>query len=213
MALDATLKTALEGASVTTFTAVSIAISGGATIRLVSGGTVVIGANTYTAEDATYGTLGSVETITDGADGQATRATITLLPPTSSAIAALAAATAQGSVVIVYQGAMDTATGLSIGTVETLFTGELDYPRVMVGADSYALVLECGTEEGRLLEPNEERKLSDAFHQTAWSGELGLEFATRLVRKIYWRATDPASSAIKGPKIFGVEINRPRGAP
>lgn len=174
---------------------------------------MTIGGNVYAAEDATYGTLGSVETISDGADGQATRATITLFPPTSAAISALAAATAQGSVVLVYQGAINTSTGASIGTVETLFTGELDFPRVVVGADSYALVLECGTEEGRLLEPNEERKLSDAFHQIAWSGELGLAFATRLTRKIYWRAADPATSQIKGRSVFGVNIPPVRGAP
>lgn len=209
MAIDATLKAALEGAAPTTFTAISIAISGGATIRLVSGGVITFGGNTYTTEDATYGTLGDVDTIADGADGQATRCTITLLPPTSSAISALAAATAQGSVVTVYQGAVNTSTGASIGTVETLFTGELDFPRVQVGPNGYALVLECGTEESRLLEPNMERKLSDAFHQTCWSGELGLAFATRLPRKIYWRATDPATAGVKGKgvKFFGVQVN------
>lgn len=208
MAMDATLKAALQGATVTTFTAVSIAITGGATIRLVSGGVVTIGGNTYATEDSTYGTLGDVDTITDGADGQATRCTITLLPPTSSAISALAAATAQGSTVIVYQGAQNTSTGASIGTVETLFAGELDYPRLVVNDGSYALILECGTEESRLLEPNMERKLSDAFHQSCWTGELGLAFATRLTRKIYWRATDPATAGVKGKgvKFFGVQV-------
>jgi hypothetical protein len=207
--MDATLKAALQGAAPTTFTAVSIAISGGATIRLVSGGVVTIGGNVYSAEDATYGTLGGVETIADGADGQATRCTITLFPPSSSAITALAAATAQGSTVIVYQGAVNTSTGASIGTVETLFTGELDFPKLAISANAYALTLECGTEESRLLEPNEERKLSDAFHQTCWSGELGLTFATRLTRKIYWRATDPSTSGVKGKgvKFLGVQVN------
>lgn len=206
MALDATLKTALEGAAPTTFTAVEIIINGGATIRLVSGGVVTIGGNVYSAEDSTYGTLGDVDTIADGADGQATRCTITMFPPSTAAITALAAATAQGSTVTVYQGAVNVSTGASIGTVETLFLGELDYPRMMINESSYALFLECGTEEGRLLEPNEERKLSDAFHQSIWTGELGLAFATRLTRKIYWRANDPATTAIKGPTVFGVDV-------
>ena len=127
--MDATLKAALAGATVTTFTAVSIAINGGATIRLVSGGFVVISGNTYSAEDATYGTLGDVDTVSDGADGQATRCTIVMLPPSSAAITALAAASAQGSVVTVYQGAINASTGASIGTVETLFAGELDFCR------------------------------------------------------------------------------------
>lgn len=206
MAMDATLKAAWQGAAPVIFTAVSIAISGGATIRLVDGGTVTIDGNVYASEDATYGTLGGVETIADGADGQATRATITLFPPTSAAIAAISAATAQGSVVTIYQGSVNPATGASIGTVETLFLGELDYPEPAISGDSYALVLECGTEEGRLLERNEERKLSDAFHQTCWSGELGLSFATRLRRKIYWRSTDPATAAIKSVKFMGLDV-------
>lgn len=208
MAMDATLKAAWQGSAPVVFTAVSIAISGGATIRLVDGGVVTISGDVYSAEDATYGTLGGIETISDGADGQATRCTITLYPPSSAAISALAAATAQGSVVTVYQGAANPSTGASIGTVETLFLGELDYPRFSVSGASYALTLECGTEEGRLLEPNMERKLSDAFHQVAWSGELGLEFVTRLRRKIYWRANDPATSAIKGKsvRIFGQSV-------
>jgi hypothetical protein len=192
--MDSALKTALEGAAPVTFTAVSIALNGGATIRLVSGGLVTIDGNAYAAEDSTYGTLGSVETIGDGADGQATRATITLLPPSSAAIAAIAAATAQGSPVYVYQGAVNPSTGALIG-VETLFRGELDFGRLQVGS-SYALIMECGTEEGRLLEENAERKLSDSFHQAVWPGELGLEFVTTVTRKIYWRANDPAGPGV-----------------
>lgn len=196
MAMDATLKAALQGAAPTTFTAVSISISGGATIRLVSGGVITFGGNTYTAEDATYGTLGDVETISDGADGQATRCTITLLPPTPSAIAALTAATVQGSSVSVYQGAVNPTTGASIGTVETLFSGELDFPRLIVSPDRYAIIFECGTEEGRLLEVNDERKLSDAFHKACWPGELGLSYVTRLPQTVYWRMNKPSGVGV-----------------
>lgn len=192
--MDATLKTAFQGAGVTTFTAVSIALSSG-TIYLVSGGAdITIGAQLYSADHATYGVLDNVDLITDGVDGQTTRATITLLPPSSAAIAAVAAADEQDAAVYVYQGAVNTATGASIGTVETLFRGELDYPSLSVSEAGYALTIECGTEEGRLLERNEERKLVNSFHQACFAGELGLEKVTALVRKVYWRASDPGSS-------------------
>lgn len=203
MTMDATLKAALQGASPTTFTAVSIAITGGATIRLCSGGFVVLGGNTYSAEDATYGVLGDIDTLSDGADGQATNFEITLHPPSLAALSALAAASAQGSVVTVYQGAVDPATGASIGTAETLVTGELNRTRRLVGRETSALVLICSTEEARLLERNEEWNLSDQSHQAAWPGELGEAFATGLTGKVWWRVTDPASSQIKGKKIFG----------
>jgi len=199
--VDATLKTAFEGAGVTTFTAVSIALSGG-TIYLVSGGAdITISAQLYSAHHATYGVLGNVEVISDGIDGQTTRATITMLPPTSAAIADLAAADEQDALVYVYQGAVNTATGASIGTVETLFRGELDYPSLSISEGGYVLTLECGTEEARLLERNEERKLVDSFHQACFPGELGLEKVTALVRKIYWRANAPTTI-----KFFGQTV-------
>ena len=195
--MDATLKTAFQGASVTTFTAVSIALSGG-TIYLVSGGAdITISSQLYTAAHSTYGVLDNVEVISDGIDGQTTRATITMLPPTSGAISALAAVGEQGAAVYVYQGAVNTATGASIGTVETLFRGELDYPALSVNAGAYRLTLECGTEEARLLERNEERKLVDSFHQACFSGELGLEKVTALVRKVYWRAKEPGVNNVQ----------------
>lgn len=202
MALDATLKAALEGAAPTTFTAVSIAISGGSTIRLVSGGVITISGNVYASEDATYGTLDMVETVTDGADGGVSRATIKLLPPSGAAITALIDPDAQGSVVIVYQGAVNTATGASIGTVETLFTGELDYCRLSVDSTGWKLDIECGTEEGRLLEANEEWKLSNAFHTAIWPGEFGLENVSAVLRKVYWRATNPAGAFGLGGGTF-----------
>ena len=200
--MDATLKTEFQAAGLTTFTAVSIALSGG-TIYLVSGGAdITIAAQLYSAYNTTYGALGEVDIINDGIDGQTTRATITLHLPSSAAIAALAATAEQDARVYVYQGAVNTATGASIGTVETLFRGELDYPSLFVGESGYALTLECGTEEARLLERNEERKLVNTFHQACFSGELGLEKVTALVRKVYWRATAPTTV---------VATSRPRG--
>jgi hypothetical protein len=207
--VDATLKTEFEAAGLTTFTAVSIALSGG-TIYLVSGGAdITISSQLYSAYNATYGALGEVDIISDGIDGQTTRATITLHPPSSVAIGNLSAADEQDARVFVYQGAVNTATGASIGTVETLFRGELDYPSLAINEAGYALTLECGTEEARLLERNEERKLVDSFHQACFSGELGLEKVTALVRKVYWRATATVSagSNVNGKGLSGV-INR-----
>lgn len=193
--MDATLKAEFEKPGLTTFTAVSIALSGG-TVYLVSGGAdITISAQLYSAYNSTYGALGDVDVISDGIDGQTTRATITLHPPSSAAIAAISAPTEQSARVFVYQGAVNTATGASIGTVETLFRGELDYPSLSVSEAGYALTLECGTEEARLLERNDERKLVNSFHQACFPGELGLEKVTALVRKVYWRATATASTA------------------
>jgi len=196
--VDGTLKAALQ-LHPTTFIAVSIALPGG-TVRLLSGGQVTFDGNLYSAWDGTYGSLLEVATVSDGSDGQATRLEITLAPPAVSAMTTLSAPAAQGSLVQVWLGAVNEATGVSIGTPDLLFRGELDRPRLAIGGNAFAIIIECGTEEGRLLERNEERTLCDAFHQSIWPGEKGLEYAVRLPRKIYWRASDPATAGVK-PRI------------
>lgn len=200
--MDATYKAALEGAGFTSFTAVNIALSGG-TIYLVDGADITIDGNLYTGLHATYGALGEVETISDGADGQATLVNVTLLPPSMAAIGTFLAACPQGTAINIYQGAVTASTGVVIGAPEPLLRGEFDVADVSVGEGSFGLTLRVITEMTRLLERNEERKMSDAHHQTCFSGELGETFANGLVKKINWRVSDPASSPIKGKQTFG----------
>lgn len=196
--MDATLKAAFEGASFTSFTAVSF----GGAIFLSSGVDVTISSQLYSAYNSTYGSLKDVEVIADGADGQASRATVMVSPPSMSAISTWLTACPQGTTVYIYQGALNSS-GASIGTVETLLRGEIDVPRVGIGGE-YVLTFEVGTEELRLLERNEERKLSDAFHQSCFSGELGFEFTTALSRQIPWRSKDPTVS--QTITIFGQKV-------
>lgn len=192
--MDATLKAALEGAGFVTFTAVSFALSGG-TIYLSSGVDVTISGQLYSAYNSTYGSLKDVDVIADGSDGQASRGTVVVSAPSMSAMSTWVANCSQGTAVYIYQGAINPSTGASIGTVETLLRGEIDVPRIAPGLGVFDLTWEVGTEELRLLERNEERKLSDAFHQSCFSGETGLSRTSALTRQIPWRAKDPAASA------------------
>lgn len=155
-------------------------------IRLTDGGFVIWAGALFDGRDEVYGTLGSVEEIEDGADGQATRCAITVLPPDTVAMAQLASPLVQGSHVTVSLGAVNRGTGQLIGEPDLLFRGELDYGRLGVG-DSWSLVLECGTEEARQLELNADQRLSDSYHKTIWAGERGLENLTDVKRKIHWQ--------------------------
>lgn len=201
--MDATLKAAFEGASFTSFTAVSFALSGG-TIYLSSGVDVTISGQLYSAYNSTYGSLKDVDVIADGADGQASRATVYFSFLSVSARNTFLTNCPQGTAVYIYQGALNSS-GASIGTVETLFRGEFDIPRIGVGIQDETVALEIGTEELRLLERNEERKMSDAFHQSCSPGEKGFEFTSALTRQIPWRTKDPSVSGqtitILGKKI------------
>ena len=192
--MDASLITALQGAAPTLVHLVTVTLSG-ATVRwLDAGGSgfVVWSGNTYSAENATYGALGAIGAIEDGADGQATVCDLTILCD-ATAMALWIAPERQGSLVTVHVGAVTPATGLLIGEPELLFRGELDQPRIAAGGGQ-ALIFDCITEEARMLEPNEEQRLTDSFQKAVWPGDLGCEHIDDVERKIYWRESDPTGA-------------------
>lgn len=165
----------------------------GAPLCLTDGGFVVFdagegeGAETYLGRHPVYGVLDNVGSIRDGAEAQTTRIDIGVLPPSDTAVAALASPTIQGVRVQWWEGVVDRDTGGLIGQPELKFDGEIDKPRFRVG-DSWLLTLECGTQAERQLEANADWRLNDAFHQTIWPGELGLSFVDGVTRKKEWRS-------------------------
>lgn len=190
--MDAALVTAFQAPAPIKATLVRFDIPGGA-LCLTDGGFVAFdagegeGVETYLGRHPVYGVLDSVGSIKDGAEVQTTRIDIGILPASADAAAALAAPSTQGVRVQWWEGVIDPATGLLIGAPELKFDGEIDKPRFRVG-DSWALVLECGTQAERQLEPNADWRLNDAFHQMIWPGELGLSFVDGVTRKVEWRS-------------------------
>lgn len=182
--MDASLLAGLSLNSPLTVILVTVKL-GDWTICWTDGGCVPWGDTLYAARDEIYGVLHSVEEIEDGADNQATRCAITVLPPGAQALAELAAQNAQGSPVTVHLGAVDRDTGRLIGEPDLLFRGELDVPTLAVGG-SWSLNLECGSEESRCLEPNADQRLSDAYHRAIWPGERGFSHVVQTTRKIHW---------------------------
>lgn len=180
---------------------VKIELIGGDTVRLVlGGGTVIVGdgvdAEVYTGRHEVFGTLGSITGVGDGIEAQASRCTITVAPPTGTAMATITDPLVQDSPVEVWKTSIHRGTGRPVGELELLFQGELDYGDLTVG-ESWILGLECGTEEGRLLEPNDERRLTHGFHTSIWSDELGLEYVG-IAYTIYWRVQGPSGAIVTG---------------
>ncbi len=163
------------------------------TLRLTTGGFLVWGSELFVQRDPTFGTLGDLPVFEDGIDSQTTRADFTLYPADHAALATLADRKHQRSLVEVFDACVDPDTGLMEGEPDPLFRGEYDFARYTIGS-SEELIIECGTEESRLNEPNEDRRLSDPHHRDIWPGELGLSHVTGVGRKIYWRADQPGGS-------------------
>lgn len=149
--------------------------------------------NTYRARDATYGTLAEISEITDGIDDDGSPVQITITPPSLASMAALAAADAQGGWVTIHLTAKNPDTGLMVGDPYPLHLGELDQPRLRPGKVR-RLEYDIITGEARALQPNEEQRQTDAFHQFIWDGELGNEHATDGTKRSYWREDEPRNA-------------------
>jgi len=173
------------------FGAVEIVLPG-ATVRLLDGaGMATFGGRTFTGRDATFGVLGGVSDFADGLDDQAPSLTLTLLPPSNAAMAAFAAATAQGSTVSIWVGAMDAVTGQVIADPDLVFVGETDVPTQKVSDGQRELELTVISIFDRFLETDEGERLNTGFHQSIWAGEKGLEFISFVRNQPIWGADAP----------------------
>lgn len=196
--MDEDLIEALEGPAPVIVHLVTVELPDTTLRWTYEGGFVVWGANTYQFSDAAYGVLGRLSEMEDGVTGNATPLDLSILCDTE-AMADLIAPDVQGSLVTVHLGAVDRATGLLVGEPELLFRAELDQPNIAAGP-SLGLDFQCITEEARCLEPNEEQRLTSAFHKSVWPGELGYDFVTDLEQKVYWRMDDPTNAVVRtGP--------------
>ena len=200
-ALSGALETALDGLAPRVFVAVKITLPDATVIRLLDGaGMVVIDGATYVGRDETYGVLGTIEGVTDGLGDELPALGITLLPPTNVATAAIAAPTVQGSEVIAMFGAVNPATGASIGTPYVFFAGVIDQAVLAVGKNTRSLQIECVSALEVFFEDDEGVRLTDSFHQSVWSGELGFGLITEMNEPVPWgiatasRATDRAAA-------------------
>ena len=212
--MDTALEAAYRDVSPVAASLVRIDLPGGA-LCLTDGGFVIFdagegnGAETYTKRHPVYGTLGDLPSIKDGAEEQTTRVELEVLPLSDIAVSALASPTLQGVRVQWWEAVINRSTGALIGQPLLKFDGELDKPRFRVG-DSWALTLECGTQAERMLEPNADWRLNNAFHQRIWgTGERGLEHVDGVTRKVEWRSRPESPGLFKRlMKIFSPFLSK-----
>lgn len=187
---------ALAGMSPTVFGAVEIVLPT-ATIRLLTGaGVIVFDGKTFTGEDATYGTLYAIESLTDGGGDEAPAVQLTLAPASDAAAAVLASASMQGSPVTFWLGVVDPSNGLVIGEPLMIFLGVLDVPTLKAGRNTRLLEVEVTSVFEDFFFTDDGARLSDTFHQYLWPGETGLASVTSTMHQIYW-GSSPASGVTR----------------
>lgn len=185
------------------FGAVEIELEAGA-IRLLDGaGETVIDGERYYGSDPEWGVLSYVKGIADSDGDSAPAPLLGIVPSSDLALDAMLDPALQGSPVRVMLGAMDRLTGLPIGAMYTRFTGELDVPKVKWDRSNREVEFTLAGIGERLFSTEEGRRLSDAFHQTVWPGELGLAFVTDVESAVPWGAAPKVTPDAIRSNIYG----------
>jgi len=197
-ALSPGLDAALAADRALVFGAVEILLPGYA-LRLLDGaGELVIGGNLYRGRDATYGVLSAVSALSDGSGDQVPSLNITLTPPDNTAAGTLVGAAVQGSLVTVWLGAINRATGLVIADPYLVYIGEIDVPVIRAGDDGRTVEYEVVSVMERLFSEDEGQRLSSGFHQSVWPGETGFADVTGVENTVYWGVEPPPPPVVSG---------------
>ncbi|MBP8234454.1 MAG: hypothetical protein KAY22_19345 [Rhizorhabdus sp.] len=194
----------LRGRAPTVFGAVSIELPDYQVNLLDGAGQLSFNSRTFVGKDPTYGTLSAISSLTDGMGNEAPRLSVTLLPASDAAAADLAGPDMQGSLVTIYMGGVDRATGQVIPSPHLLFIGELDVPVLTAGENSRELEYEVASIFERFFTDDEGARLSTGFHKSIWPGELGFDFQTGVPQGVYWGVEAP-------PRAVSYTMNAPWG--
>jgi hypothetical protein len=173
------------------FAALEIAFPAGALRLCAAGVPVTFGGKTFLPEDALYGSWASLEGLGEDVGVSAPGLVIGVNAPSGGALAALNDPLAQGAELSIWWGFVNPATGLVIPDPELAFSGFFDRGRMSLGANSRVLELEIVSAWERLFADNEGQRLNDAWLQSIFPGDLGLEFVTGVDQQLPWGGDGP----------------------
>ena len=184
--LDPTMAAALASDRILLFGAVEINLPGYDLCLLDGSGTVVMNGKTFVGRDATYGVLDAIKGLDDQTADKASEVTLGLIAPSTSALATLLDPQVQGSTVTISIGVLDYNAGTVIGNPYVAFIGQLDVPTITWDNNDRRIEYRITSYFERLFVLEEGRRLSTAFHQMVWPGELGLDHCVDVEQIIAW---------------------------
>lgn len=164
------------------------------TVRLCDGAFIVFGGNTYRSADPTFGTIASVEPMSEGIGEEVPALELTLLPDDSATPASLSQPGFQKSIVRFWIGEFDPETGLLDGTPDLMFHGQIDQTTLTISKGRRELAMTVVSTVERLFLRNRGNSLNPRFHKSVWPGELGHDNATGLTTPVAW-GVESASGA------------------
>lgn len=170
----------------------------GTTVRLCDGGFMVWAGETYRAKHPTFGTIASIEALSEGIGDQIPALQMVMFPNTDAAVADLSAPGFQQSRARFWIGDYNPETGALITAPELMFDGFVDLTTFKVGRSSRELAMSIVAVVERLFELNIGNSLNPTWHKSIWPGETGQDNATGLVRQVAWGVEAPAGSGSGG---------------
>lgn len=164
----------------------------GGPLQLMFGtGAIQWGAKVFRDTSDIYGALAAIDAVEDGDDDEAPPFTFDLLPPTDAAAAAICNPLNQESDVYVWLAALDPVTMLLVPDPQLLGYFQWDIATLTPDAGTREVEVECVSAFDLLLEDDEGARLTDAFHQSIFPGELGCANVTGLTEPRYWGMATP----------------------
>ena len=168
------------------------------TIRLCDGGFVDWNGQRFECIDPVFGTIDSIDDLEDGIGDEAPGGRLTFFPASTAAVVQLSSPEYQGSRIRIWLAVLDPMSGAVIPDPDLLFDGELDVTVFNEGVGERSLDMEYVSACERLFEVQEGARLSDAFHQEIWPGEMGLANITGIKKMVYWGGEAPQSGITRG---------------
>lgn len=172
------LASALRGERPLLFGSVEINLPGYDLLLLDGAGELMVGNRKFVGLDETYGALDSIKGLTDSIGDSAPAISLGLIPAGNASLAALLDPLVQGATVTIAIGCIDIMTGRAVSAPYVLFTGELDVPTVKWGLRDRRLDYRVVSAAERLFQVEEATRMTDAFHQSVWPGELGMSLVS-----------------------------------
>jgi len=160
-------------------------------------------ATKFTGYSNTFGSLQSIDALSDGVGDQAPALSFALLPPGETASALLSQPNMQGSRIRIWLGAIDNASKFVIDAPYLMFEGEIDQPLLTIDNGRRELEFEAVSAFERLFSDEEGIRLSNANHKEVWPGETGLEDVTGVIKQIIWGPGDKITGGQSGQINYG----------
>lgn len=173
------------------------------TVRLCDGGFFTFASEVYRAKDDVFGTLESIEALSEGVGDEVPALQLVLAPPGATAPASLVQPGFQNSRVRLWLAQYNPATGAITGTPQILFDGQVDQSTLTVGRGRKELQLSVVSKLERLFQRNIGNSLNPTFHKAIWPGETGEDNATGLSRPVAWGVEAPPGTPGAGWGSFG----------